>query len=532
MPTKPRNWLLVWSRRPVIRLSLITVGAGILLVALPPLGLLSYDLSYEGGSQAAITNVVMILFDERTLQELSCVNNELNRTDHARLLQRLAKEQDKPKLVFYDVVFAETNEADQTLAQAIKQQGGVILAAGCHDTELNGSQLQKPTKPVPVLRSAAKGWGHTELFATPPGDVRARISGDCGDFPYAVWVAATNLEPVAFAGSNPNLVRWLNYYGPPGKSAIPHVPFEDALETNGPMARPVGFFKDKIVFVGEGESTLGKIGKTPDTFPTPYSLFGYPPMPGVQIHANALLNLMRNDWLRQISLPWQWCMAAAWGIAISAGLYGLSRKPRIVLVVTAAAGAILLIFGSLFVQRHYFQWWSWVGPAFGQTATALVLVRRSPKPDPYIAFISYRTEDDGAAALLISRSLAERGLKTFLDVRSLESGKFDEQLLQEIENSTFFIPILSQKCLARCKDPNDWVLREITHALALRKVIIPVMRSGFSFGPGTDIPDLPQLTELSRYHGVQYSNADFEGFLDQLIARLKGSDRPAEKVLN
>jgi hypothetical protein len=414
----------------------------------------------------------------------------------------------------------------------MKQEGGVILAAACHDTELNGSQLRMPTKPVPVLRGAAKGWGHTELFATPPGDVRAQISADCGDFPYAVWVAATNLDPVAFASCNPNLVRWLNYYGPPGRSAIPHVRFEDALETNGPMARPVGFFKDKIVFVGAGESTLGKMGSAPDTFPTPYSLFGYPPMPGVQIHANALLNLIRNDWLRQISLFWQCFVAALWGIAMSAALYGLSRKPKVVLFVTAAAGATLVILGSLYVQGHYFQWWSWMGPAFGQTATALVLVLRSPKREPYVAFISYRTEDDGAAALLISRSLAERGLKTFLDVSSLQSGKFDEQLLHQIENSSFFIPILSQRCLARCKDPNDWVLREITHALALRKVIIPVMRPGFSFGPGTDVPDLPQIAELSRYQGVQYSNTDFEGFLDQLIARLNESERADERVLN
>src|SRR5215467_2549169 len=127
MPMKLRNWLHALSRRPVLRLSLITAGVGILLVALPPLGLLSYDFSYAGRSHVAITNLVLILYDDHTLQELSCANNELNRTEHARLLQRLSKEQDKPKLVFYDVVFADTNGADQTLAQAIKQQGAVIL---------------------------------------------------------------------------------------------------------------------------------------------------------------------------------------------------------------------------------------------------------------------------------------------------------------------------------------------------------------------------------------------------------------------
>jgi hypothetical protein len=214
-----------------------------------------------------------------------------------------------------------------------------------------------------------------------------------------------------------------------------------------------------------------------------------------------------------------------WGIAISSALYSLSRKPKAILFLTAGAAAVLLIAGSLYVQWHLFYWWGWMGPALGQTATAIFLVIRSPKRDPYIAFISYRRQEDGPAALLISRSLAQRGLKTFIDVRSLESGKFDEQLLREIEKSTFFVPILSPRSLSRCRDPNDWVLKELTHALSLRKTIIPVLRQGFSFGPSSEFPDLPQIAELSRYHGVQYSDTDFEGFLDQLIARLRGNRR-------
>ena len=528
---KPRNSLLAMSRRPVVRPSLITVAVGVFLVSLSPFHWLSYDVSYVARPRVAITNVVLVLFDDTTLKELGSENNELNRTNHARLLERLAGEQDKPKLVFYDVVFAEPRATDQKLAHAIEEQGSVILAAKCDDTEVNGNTMQTPTKPLGLLRKVAKGWGHTELLGPPVSPVR-EISWDLCDAPYAVWVAATNLQPRKFFKADPSLFPCLNYYGPPGSEPIPRKRFEDALITNGPTAVPVGFFKDKIVFVGEREGTLGKISSRRESFTTPYSFFGYHSMAGVEIHATALLNLLRDDWLRPTTPIWQCGGALLWGIAMPFTLYSLSRQPKVILFITALAAAALLAFVSLYCQWHLFRWWCWMGPAFGQTATALVLVLRCPKREPYIAFISYRTEEDGAAALLISRSLAERGLKTFLDVRSLESGKFDEQLLNEIENSTFFIPILSQRCLTRCKDPNDWVLREITHALALRKVIIPVMRAGFSFGPGTDVPDLPQLTELSRYHGVQYSNADFEGFLDQLIARLKGSDRAAEKVLN
>src|SRR5690242_17340610 len=113
MPKTIRNWLYALNRRPVLRLSLITVTVGVVLVSLSPFHWLSYDVSYVARPRVAITNVVLVLFDDTTLKELGSESNELNRTNHARLLERLATEQDKPKLIFYDVVFAESRAADQ-----------------------------------------------------------------------------------------------------------------------------------------------------------------------------------------------------------------------------------------------------------------------------------------------------------------------------------------------------------------------------------------------------------------------------------
>lgn len=523
MPRNLRHWLLALTRGPMFRPTLITVAAGLVLVSLPPLACLSYDASYLVRGRAAITNLVIVVFDDKTLDDLGSDHNELSRVNHARLLERLATDEDKPRLVLYDMLFAETNqnpEVDQRLANAMKRQGSVILAAQCKTFEINGHPMQSLTKPLALLRNAAAGWGHTELYETPlGGQTRRQISPECGEANYAIWIAALHLKTNVFASANPNLDRWLNYYGPPNSRTIPQFRFQDVVNATAPASSNV--FKDKIVLVGEAYDTLAKVGGKRESFPTPYSRFGYRPMSGVEIHATALLNLLRDDWLRPTPLLWQWGAACLWGIAIPIALYAVSGKSRMMLLITCAAAVLLLIAGSLYVQWHFYRWWCWIGPAFGQTTTALAFVWLSPKRDPYIAFISYRTEDDGAAALLISRSLAERGLKAFIDVRSLESGKFDEQLLSEIQKSTFFIPILSQRCLARCADPNDWVLRELSHALSLRKVIIPVIRPGFSFSANNDVPNLPQIAELSRYHGVHYSNRDFEGFLEQLIARLK-----------
>lgn len=514
MPVTFKTWMYKVSHRRIFRLALIVVAVGILLVSLTPLADLSYDLSCQAKPDTAITNAVLVYFNQRTLRDLGSDHGNLSRTNHARLLNRLA--QDGAKLVFYDVVFDLPNpapEIDQTLARAIRKQGAVILVCGFEDSDEQGVALTKtPSLPTPQFLDAAKGWGHAELL----GNVVREISGDYTSIPYAVWVAATNLEPQKLKDEDPDRDRWLNYYGGPESAAFAHCSLQDALANN----IPPGFFAKKIVFVGQNFPS-DKVGLRKDTFATPFSRFGAGPMPGVIIHATALLNLLRDDWLRPVPWQWQWLGATIWAIISTGVLYSLSRKPKTVLMLAALFQAALLCAVSLYVQWQVHWWWSWVGPAFGQTALAFVLVARHPRPDPYIAFLSYRTEEDGAAALLIARSLSDRGHKTFVDVRSLHAGKFDEQLLREIEAATFFIPILSPNSLARCVNKDDWVLKEITHALSHGKRIIPVLKSGFNFDAKEGIPNLPQMAELRNYHGLPYSNSDFEGFMRRLTELLK-----------
>lgn len=517
MASKLRTWLLVLARHPLTPSALITVAAGLLLVTLTPLQDLSYDLSFRTKPRAAITNVVLISANQETLKNLGDEHGYVKRTEHARLLDRLAQE--RAKLVFYDFVFSESNqvaEVDQTLARAIRNQGSVILVATADDSTEHDVALKTAlSPPIPILAQAARGWGHAELF----GNIVREISGDFYTN-YAVWVAATKLEPEKFAREDPNRARWLNYYGRPGSGAIPHCSFEDAISNNVPP----GFLAEKIVFVGQS-FPVEKAQKFQDAFATPYSvptfLLSSKPMPGVEIHATALLNLIRGNWLRLAPLGWQWLAAAVWGIVTVKTFFVLRRKSKMLALVGALGGALLLWIVSLYVQWRFHVFWAWVGPVFLQTAAALVLVGRIPKTDPYVAFISYRTEEDGAAALLTARSLSERGYKTFLDVRSLTAGYFDEQLLREIENATFFVLILSPNSLARCVNADDWVLRELTHALSKQKPVIPIFKSGFSFDAKQGIPDLPQLAELRRFQGVSYSNANFDGYLEKLMELLR-----------
>ncbi len=506
---RPRLQLL--NRQP-FRGMWITALVGVVLVSLPPLAWLSYDVSHLArplvGPAHPITNVAIIYADELTSRELGD-GRRVHWTNHARLLDRLT--QDGARAVLYDFVFDVTNSeprAATVFADAIRRQQSVILVRP--KVARDGVEILE--SPLTTLDNAARGAGHGELF----DDVVRRLSGDYLGVEYAGWLVAQIGDSNRLSSMNRNEERWLCYHGLPPNLGLQTYPFEDVISN----AVPPGTFAGKLVVVG-AQSSVSDIGALKETFATPYGLFRYPRAPGAAIHATAIANLMHGETMRLLSRWEEYSIAVLYGVALIGLLYNLARRSRFVLIAGAVISGLLLTLISLWVQWHFHVWWVWLAGAVGQTTTATVYVWRHRPRDRYVAFISYRTEDDGAAALLIQRSLADRGLNLFLDVKSLEAGHFDAQLLREIESASFFVLILSPKSLARCANPDDWVLRELTHALSKGKPIVPVFRGGFNFDAKEHIPDLPQIAELRRFQGVLYSNADFDGFMEKLVKLLK-----------
>ena len=123
----------------------------------------------------------------------------------------------------------------------------------------------------------------------------------------------------------------------------------------------------------------------------------------------------------------------------------------------------------------------------------------------YDIFISYRREGGYEAAELIATRLRSKGYSVFIDVDELRAGKFNEQLLKVIDGCTDFILVLPKNALDRCNDENDWVAREIKHAMKLKKNIIPVMLRGFEW-PSTTIPG---LEELCNYQSVIANSSEY-----------------------
>jgi len=141
----------------------------------------------------------------------------------------------------------------------------------------------------------------------------------------------------------------------------------------------------------------------------------------------------------------------------------------------------------------------------------------------YDVFISYRREGGAAEARLLQSKLNERKIRTFLDVTELGRGYFDDALLKHIEQTPNFLVILSPNSLNRGEHEEDWLRREIAHALVSARNVVPLMMPGFTWPP-----KLPKdLRDLRRHQGLDYSHLYFEAMLQKLIATLDLSGSPA-----
>jgi hypothetical protein len=92
MPGNLRNWLYGLVHGSMFRPALLTILAGLVLVSLPPVACLSYDASYLFRGRVPVPDLVLILFNDRTLEELKSDHNEHRKCSilHGTLLMTVA----------------------------------------------------------------------------------------------------------------------------------------------------------------------------------------------------------------------------------------------------------------------------------------------------------------------------------------------------------------------------------------------------------------------------------------------------------
>lgn len=348
-----------------------------LLLWLTPLGRglanLSYDLLFLFKPAAAPGGVEIVYIDEASLQELKQNKDAFDRTLHARLLDRMAK--DGAKLVVFDIRFAEKGmpAANEEFRRAIQRNGRVVLSASLdHDSRPGLINQVSLLPPLEIFGEAAAGWGIAEVVGQPQSVVR-----QC--YPYSKlgpclpWAAAA-VTGVKLPASNPESY-WLNFYGPAG--TIPHLSYH---EVDAQMPER---FRNQVIFVGSRPRNLFALEET-DEFRTPYSRWGGENFPGVELLATGYLNLLHKEALTRFPILVEFMVITVCGLLV--GRAAVRLKP--VLTMTSfAAGVVTTVLLAVLLQRLFHAWFSWMVIAGVQVPSGLAwilgnwIVKSRPVPD-------------------------------------------------------------------------------------------------------------------------------------------------------
>jgi CHASE2 domain-containing sensor protein/two-component sensor histidine kinase len=247
-----------------------------------------FDLGQMAFSEPVTDDVLLVTVDERSLERLG--RWPWSREVHARLLDLLCRA--RPAVVGFDIVFPEPQspQADERLAQAIRQCGQVVLPLILETESMSGQVVE--STPIPILRDAAAGLGRVGVRIDESGMVRSvDLEEGVGAAGWPLFAAellrvGSGGAPVSAApppaeasyGLVQDEQRRLRFAGPPG--SFPHVSYADVLDGRIPPALITG----RTILVGVTAVGLG------DQFSTPVSANAQP-MSGMEIQANIWLGL-------------------------------------------------------------------------------------------------------------------------------------------------------------------------------------------------------------------------------------------------
>jgi adenylate cyclase len=323
---------------------------------------LSYDLTFLARPMSQPDEVVVVYMDDASYQDLKQpYTAPWDRSLHARLLKRLTAE--KARAVVFDIVFSDPGpnpEADKEFANAIKENGNVILAADLvpvpsgYETRV-GDRLIRPFE---LFDQAARGAGMSQLKQDADFEVRQHLHHARMDpiVESLSWATAKLVDaPVTRNATNRFARKWVNYYGP--SRTLPSHSYYELLY---PEVVLPGTFSNKVVFVGAHLLTYNA-GEKKDEFTNPFAARGFMTgiggfMAGVEVHASIFLNLLRGDWLTRLPLTSELVLIVLCGILAGAGLTFLRPFAATSVAILSAILVFAIAFLALWRGRVWFPW--------------------------------------------------------------------------------------------------------------------------------------------------------------------------------
>jgi len=345
---------------------LITLGVVLLVFSAEFLGFFEgidshiYDTSFRiRGPRAVSDRVVIVAIDEKTLDTFG--RWPLKREYYARLLNTLGP----AAMVGFDLIMTEPTEDDAVLAAAMQRHGRVVVPVYI------GKNLKK-MEPAPLFAPYRKGHIHIELGID-------NVARELSHTLYYQGVQLPSMASVIYEATTGSKVhrheppartdiltvparlfqldlQKINYYGPPG--TFKQVSLADILAGRFSSA----FFNDKIALVG-----LTAPGIV-DELSTPFSQ-NRDRMPGVEVHANALSNLLLDGSIREATGWVRWLAALVMAFLLGVSFHNLSEKNAALLWLLT----LFIIMGTVFTLFTTLN--LWIKPAlFCVTVTVAYII--------------------------------------------------------------------------------------------------------------------------------------------------------------
>jgi CHASE2 domain-containing sensor protein/signal transduction histidine kinase len=319
-------------------------------------GLLQLDAAIHDrmlllASHTPAPDILIVAIDERSLSELG--RWPWSRDTHARLLERLAA--DKPRAVLLDLFLTEPSvdtRDDERLAQAMEKLPVYLPLLHANPLAPVSGNWPGFLPPLGLFAERAKGIGHAEL--TPDIDGVARTlylrEGYAGHLQPYVGALIANHPPGPDDTTDATRAApdrtWLRqdplrllFAGPRGSYRT--VPYVSVLRGEVPGE----LLRDKLLLVGATAPGLGDQTLTPNA-----RIRGV--LPGVEVHANAIDNLLhgRNVYVLSPLAYAAWAIVPLW-----IALWLLVRMAHHALPIAfGLAAACLLTSVVAMFARH---WW-------------------------------------------------------------------------------------------------------------------------------------------------------------------------------
>ncbi len=280
------------------------------------------------------------------------------RSIHGKLIKTLRNS--GAKAIIFDIIFSDPSkpQEDRAMAEAIRNPGKVVLAADVEIIKTEKFSQKNLVSPLEEFVSAGALFGVSFLPVDTDNVVR-RFPWEAAEVP-SLEVAALQMLNVSRQKDERKMVP---FAGP--AYHIPYIPYYKALNPEAYL--PLGFFKNKIVLVGKySRPSKGIISdlagkyrlylqppsavRGVDMFATPFYLVDNRLTPGIEIHANMLLSLIKDDFLKPLSATEAILFVALFSIFLT--LINRHWSPLRSMGINLTTLVLFLIFSFLLFSRQ------------------------------------------------------------------------------------------------------------------------------------------------------------------------------------